>query len=70
MLGKLKAIIWVLATPLAMLPGVLFALTEYDWGLQPYLHNARVYWYNGDYCDHEGRVFKKSGEQLYPPLAP
>jgi hypothetical protein len=66
MKGKLKAIIWVLFTPLAMLPGVLFALAEYDWGLKQYLYNARVYWYGGSYRDHEGRVFDKNDNQLYP----
>lgn len=67
-MGKLKAIIWVALTPLAMLPGVLFALAEYDWGLRSYLHNARVYWYRGNHCDHVGRVFDKANNQLYPKL--
>lgn len=65
-MGKLKAILWVALTPLAMLLGGVLALMEYDWALKQYLHNARVYWYGGNHCDHKGHVFDKAGNQLYP----
>ena len=66
-IGKIKAIIWVCATPLVVVLGAIIALVEYDYALGSYLHNARAFWYDGDYCDEQGRVFDKNNEQIYPP---